>query len=66
MNFGTSIKRLRDKKEWSQRAAAKVLGITPVHLCNLEADKSWPSRQMVETVERVYGVQMRFMVLEDV
>lgn len=64
MNFGLQLKYLRHKKGWSQRAAAKVIGITPVHLCNLEADKAWPSRKTVEAVERVYEVEIRFSVLE--
>ena len=58
MNIGESARSLREKFGLSQRAAADLLDISFVHLCNIENDKSRPSAEMLEKFRRIYGVDM--------
>ncbi len=42
----------------TQRAAAKALGITAVHLCNVENGRGQPSLDLIDKYQQVWGVDL--------
>jgi len=58
IKLGSTIRYVRETKGLTQRAAADVLGITDVHLCNLENDKARPSPQLLEEMRRAWDVDL--------
>jgi transcriptional regulator with XRE-family HTH domain len=58
MNLGDTARNLRETFGITQRAAADLLGISYVHLCNLENNKSRPSPEMLEKFRDVFGVDL--------
>ena len=42
----------------TQRAAAEALGVSHVHLCNVERGKAIPSSALVERFRTVFGVDL--------
>jgi transcriptional regulator with XRE-family HTH domain len=58
MNLGDTARHLREFFGITQRAAADRLGISYVHLCNLENNKSRPSPEMLERFRDVFGVDL--------
>lgn len=58
MNLGETAKALRDDFGLTQRAAADLLGISCVHLCNIEKDKSRPSPELIVKYREVFGVDL--------
>ncbi len=58
MNLGETARNLRETFGLTQRAVADRLGISYVHLCNLENNKARPSAEMLEKFRRVFGVDL--------
>ncbi|MEK6676513.1 MAG: helix-turn-helix transcriptional regulator [Planctomycetota bacterium] len=58
IKLGQTIKYVRETKGLTQRAAAEVLGISDVHLCNLEHDKARPSVDLLEIFSNKWNVDL--------
>lgn len=58
MNLGDTARSLRESFGLTQRAAADRLGVSYVHLCNIEKDKSRPSPDLLEKYRQVFGVDL--------
>ena len=58
MNLGETARNLRETYGLTQRAAADLLGVSYVHLCNIENNKSRPSQEMLEKFRTVFGVDL--------
>ena len=58
IELGSTIKYVREAKGLTQRAAAGVLGVSDVHLCNLEHDKVRPSADLLATMSKEWGVDI--------
>lgn len=56
INLGKTIRHIREAKGLTQRAAANVLGISDVHLCNLERDKARPSDELLAKIRDEWDV----------
>ncbi len=56
--LGAAARDLRRSRNLSQREMAKRLGITPVHLCNIEKDKSSPSLKLLNRWRAVVGIDL--------
>lgn len=55
MKFGEYLRQRRDKKGWSQPAAAEQIGIEQSYLSKLETGKSYPSDEMFDKLQCAYG-----------
>ncbi len=55
-NIGGAVRDIRELVGLSQRVAADELGITNVHLCNIENEKSVPSAELLDRIEEKWGV----------
>lgn len=49
-NAGNMIRELRLARGVTQKELAAILGITPVHLCNIEAGKNVVTRDLLSRV----------------
>lgn len=58
MKLGDTAKLLREELGLTQRAAADHLGISIVHLSNLENDKAKPSSELFRKIRELYGVDL--------
>lgn len=58
MKVGDTARELRESFGLTQRAAAERLGVSCVHLCNIEKDKSRPSPELMEKYRAVFGVDL--------
>jgi transcriptional regulator with XRE-family HTH domain len=58
VHIGKTARFLREKKGLSQREAAEALGITQVHLSNIENNKSQPSPNLLERYRELWGVDL--------
>ena len=56
--LGKTARHLRETLGLTQRAAAKALGITCVHLCNIENNKSVPSPALLERFREIWNVDL--------
>ena len=56
IDLGKTIRHIREARGLTQRAAAEALGITDVHLCNLERDKARPSDELLAKIGKVWAV----------
>jgi transcriptional regulator with XRE-family HTH domain len=56
--LGKTAKYLRERKGLSQRVAAEALGITQVHLSNIENNKAMPSARLLSRYREVWGVDL--------
>lgn len=61
ISIGKSARRLRESHGLTQRLAAERLGVSNVHLCNIENDKSAPSATLLEAYREVFGVDLYVM-----
>lgn len=55
---GVIARRVRKNKGFSQKDMAERLGVTAVHLCNVERGKAVPSWELVDRFEVVTGVDL--------
>src|SRR5947209_10057018 len=58
MKLGCTIKFVRQAHGLSQIEAAKELGVSNVHLSNLEHDKAHPSQEFISRAAIVWGVDL--------
>jgi transcriptional regulator with XRE-family HTH domain len=56
--LGKTARYLRDEAGLTQRAMADLLGITAVHLCNIENNKSAPSPDLLDRYRTQLGVDL--------
>src|SRR4051794_22018398 len=56
--LGRAAKYLRKARGLSQREMAGVLGITAVHLCNIEGEKKNPSRDICDRYLELWGIDL--------
>ena len=61
--LGTAAKYLRDRLGLSQRAAAQELGISYVHLNNIENGKASPSPEMLEKFRDAWGIDLYMLAV---
>ena len=59
--LGEAATYIRDRSTLTQKSAAKKLGITNVHLCNVEAGRSMPSLTLIAKYREVFGVDVYVM-----
>ena len=59
--LGNTARRVRESNGLTQKAAADVLGITPVHLCNIEKNKSEPSAKLVAKFKDLWGIDLHIL-----
>jgi transcriptional regulator with XRE-family HTH domain len=57
-HIGDAIKYLRDRLGLSQRAAARELGISHIHLNNIENGKVSPTADMLEKFYSTWGIDV--------
>lgn len=55
---GKTARRVREKRGLMQKEAAALLGITTVHLCNIENNKAMPSSALIEKYRQLWGVDI--------
>ena len=58
IKLGSTIKYVREAKGLTQRAAARVLGVSDVHLCNLEHDKARPSADLLKKMHYEWSIDL--------
>lgn len=58
IKLGTTIRFVREAKGLTQRAAATLLGVSDVHLCNLERDKARPSPDLIAKILHTWDVDI--------
>jgi transcriptional regulator with XRE-family HTH domain len=58
IQLGNIARRVRESKGISQVAAAKLLEISSVHLCNIEGDKARPSPELLARYRELWGVDL--------
>jgi transcriptional regulator with XRE-family HTH domain len=61
ISLGNTARQLREKLGLTQREAAEVLGISNVHLCNVENDKSEPSTELLDRYLQLWGVDLHVL-----
>jgi len=58
IKLGSTIKYVRETKGLTQRSAAAALGVSDVHLCNLEHDKARPSAELLGKIHQEWNVDL--------
>lgn len=58
ISVGESARALREQLGLSQKEAAVALGISNVHLCNLEKNNSHPSPELLAKYRELWGVDL--------
>jgi transcriptional regulator with XRE-family HTH domain len=58
IKLGKTARYVRDSHGLTQRAAAELLGISVVHLCNIENNKATPSQDLLDKFQRLWGVDL--------
>lgn len=58
ISIGKTAKSIRETHGLSQKEAAEKLGISNVHLCNLENDKVSPSTDLLERYRDTFGTDL--------
>src|ERR1700677_489429 len=63
ISLGKAAKSLRGELNLSMRQAALELGISHVHLCNIENEKASPSPEMLEKFHDAWGIDLYMYAL---
>jgi transcriptional regulator with XRE-family HTH domain len=58
IHVGKTARHLRELLGLTQRAAAEELGISVVHLCNIENNKAAPSPALLERFRELWSVDL--------
>jgi transcriptional regulator with XRE-family HTH domain len=58
IHLGKTARYLRERKGLSQREAADALGISQVHLSNIENNKAFPSPNLLARYHELWGVDL--------
>jgi len=56
--LGKTARHLRETLGLTQRATANALGISYVHLCNIENNKALPSQELLERFRTLWGIDL--------
>ena len=59
--LGETARELRESLGLTQRAAATELGISFVHLCNIERNRAAPSQALVDKYREKWGVDLHVL-----
>lgn len=54
--FGQRLKRIRKERKLTQKEFAKIVGISPVHICLYEKEKCAPNVATLEWICKALGV----------
>ena len=66
MTFGEKVKDLRTKKEWSQEALAKMLGVSRRTVIAYEQGTSYPRhREIYEKLAKAFDVEVNYLRTEN-
>jgi transcriptional regulator with XRE-family HTH domain len=52
---------VRERRQMTQRAAAEALGVSYVHLCNVERGKATPSAALIERFRAIFCVDLHVL-----
>lgn len=55
---GKTARLVRERQGLMQKEAAALLGITTVHLCNIENNKAMPSAALIDKFRELWGVDI--------
>ena len=58
IKLGKTARELRAALGISQRRAADMLGITSVHLCNVEKGRAAPSQHLIDKYRELWGIDL--------
>jgi transcriptional regulator with XRE-family HTH domain len=58
IRLGRTARHLRESLGLTQRAAAQSLGISAVHLCNIEKGNSVPSPELLTRYRNTWGIDL--------
>lgn len=58
IKIGQAARRVREVEGLTQRATAKKLGVSVVHLCNIERNNSAPSQALIDRYRELWGVDL--------
>ncbi len=61
MFLGNTARYLREKKGLTQTEAARILGVTQVHISNVENNKAQPSHDLVNRYREAFGVDLHIL-----
>jgi transcriptional regulator with XRE-family HTH domain len=56
--LGKTARRVRESKRLTQKATAEALGITQVHLSNIENNRATPSPALLDRYQKLWGVDL--------
>ena len=57
-DFGQTARYVRERRGMTQRAAAYALGVSAVHLSNVERGRAVPSSSLITRFNEVYGIDV--------
>jgi len=57
-HVGNTAREIRDSLGLTQHEMAEALGITNVHVSNIENDKSFPSQQLIDRYREKFGIDL--------
>ena len=58
IKLGNTARHLRQSLGLKQREVADALGVSVVHLCNIENDKSVPSQALLDRYRELWGIDL--------
>src|SRR5437879_4690236 len=58
IHLGKTAKYLREQKGLTQRQAAEALGVTQVHLSNIENNRALPSSKLLDRYRELWAVDL--------
>jgi transcriptional regulator with XRE-family HTH domain len=58
INIGHAAKTLRERLGLTQRETAVALGVSSVHLCNVENGKNQPSQSLLDRYRELWGIDL--------
>lgn len=61
IHIGQIARELRESLGLTQRAAAEELGVSCVHLCNIEKSRAAPSQALVDKYRQLWGVDLHVL-----
>ena len=59
--FGQAARLLREQRQMTQRATAEALGVSYVHLSNVERGRTEPSTGLLDRFRVVFGVDLHVL-----
>jgi len=62
ISLGERLRLLREKKDWTQKQAADIFGITSGALSNYERNKRTPDIHTLKNIAEVYGTTMEYII----